>query len=482
MTLKLLILLLLLTLAGIGLYHTQKPLPPGISYRGTAVPLEEPVLLTDVTRHYQDGREERDHEIFDEVFRLVGQANEFILVDMFLFNSTAPENVAHRPLAQQLTEALLARKAEKPELSITVISDPLNTMYGGTISPWFEALRNGGIPVVETALRPLRDSNPTWSAIWRLCCQWFGNNPRDGWLDNALGTRPVTLRSYLALLNFKANHRKVVVADEAGSLRAIVTSANPHDGSSRHSNLGLSFKGPAVIDLLKSERAVLAMSGADTQPIDEQIGQVSEATAPPDDTAMPRVAVLTESAILDEALAMIRKASAGDQLDMAMFYLSHRDIVEALIDAAKRNVALRVLLDANNEAFGHQKSGIPNRQVAMELVRAGVPVRWCNTLGEQCHSKLLMLDKHDGATEMLLGSANFTRRNLDDLNLEADVWVSVADQSQVATRARDFFDQQWQQGPGDDPVMSLPYEDWADESRLRYWRYRIMEATGLSTF
>jgi hypothetical protein len=145
-------------------------------------------------------------------------------------------------------------------------------------------------------------------------------------------------------------------------------------------------------------------------------------------------------------------------------------------------VALRVLLDANNEAFGHHKSGIPNRQVAMELVRAGIPVRWCNTLGEQCHSKLLMLAQQNGATELLLGSANFTRRNLDDLNLETDVWVSVADQSTVATRARDYFDEQWQKGPGDDPVMSLPYEHWADESRLRYWRYRIMEATGLSTF
>ncbi|MEC7728213.1 MAG: phospholipase D family protein [Pseudomonadota bacterium] len=482
MTLKLLILLLLLTLAGIGLYHNQKPLPPGISYRGTAVPLEEPVLLTDVTRHYQNGREERDHEIFDEVFRLVGQANEFILIDMFLFNSTKPEDVAHRPLAQQLTEALLARKAEKPELSITVISDPLNTMYGGTTSPWFQALRDGGIPVVETALRPLRDSNPTWSSIWRLCCQWFGNNPDGGWLDNALGTRPVTLRSYLALLNFKANHRKLMVADEAGSLRAIVTSANPHDGSSRHSNLGLSFTGPAVFDLLKSERAVLAMSGADTTPIDERISMAPDVTGEPQKSEIPLVAVLTESEIRDQALSMIQEASAGDQLDMAMFYLSHRDIVTALVDAAKRGVALRVLLDANNEAFGHQKSGIPNRQVAMELVRAGVPVRWCNTLGEQCHTKLLMLARENGATELLLGSANFTRRNLDDLNLETDVWVSVVEQSQVASGARRFFDEQWQKGPGDDPVMSLPYERWADESRLRYWRYRIMEATGLSTF
>ncbi|TYC59256.1 phospholipase [Marinobacter sp. BW6] len=482
MTIKLLIFLLLLTLAGIGLYHTQKPLPPGISYRGASVPLEEPVLLTDVTRHYQDGRDERDHEIFDEVFRLIGQADEFILIDMFLFNSTGPEDIAHRPLARQLTETLLARKAEKPELSITVISDPLNTMYGGTASPWFEALRTGGISVVETALRPLRDSNPTWSSIWRLCCQWFGNDPDGGWLDNALGTKPVTIRSYLALLNFKANHRKLVVVDEAGSLRAIVTSANPHDGSSRHSNLGLSFKGPAVIDLLKSERAVLAMSGADTKLIDERISQASEVTAEADKPERSRVAVLTESAILDQALAMIAEASAGDQLDLAMFYLSHRDIVQALMGAAKRGAALRVLLDANNEAFGHQKSGIPNRQVAMELVRAGIPVRWCNTLGEQCHSKLLMLVKESGATELLLGSANFTRRNLDDLNLETDVWVSVADQSPVATRARRFFDRQWQNGPGDDPVMSLPYERWADESGLRYWRYRIMEATGLSTF
>ena len=482
MILKFLIVLVLLTLIGIGLYHTNKPLPPGISYRGSALPLEAPVLLTDVTRHYQDGRDEQDHEIFNEVFRLVGQAEEFILIDMFLFNSARPEDVVHRPLAQQLTEALLARKSEKPELSITVISDPLNTMYGGTTSPWFEALRSGGITVVETALRPLRDSNPTWSAIWRLCCQWFGNNPNGGWLDNALGTRPVTVRSYLALLNFKANHRKVVVADEGGSLRAIVTSANPHDGSSWHSNLGLSFTGPAVIDLLKTERAVLAMSEADTSLIDERISQASEGMAAPDKTEMPRVAVLTESTIRDQALTMIHEASAGDQLDLAMFYLSHRDIVEALTVAAERGVTMRVLLDANNEAFGHQKSGIPNRQVAMELVRGGIPVRWCNTLGEQCHTKLLMLDKENGATELLLGSANFTRRNLDDLNLETDVWISVPNQSPVATKARRFFDEQWQKGPDDDPVISQPYERWADESRLRYWRYRIMEATGLSTF
>ncbi len=29
---------------------------------------------------------------------------------------------------------------------------------------------------------------------------------------------------------------------------------------------------------------------------------------------------------------------------------------------------------------------------------------------------------------------------------------------------------------------TLPFEAFADRSRARYWRYRAMEATGLSTF
>ncbi|MBW7472628.1 phospholipase D-like domain-containing protein [Marinobacter sp. M216] len=487
MTLKLLIALFFLLLAGIGLYHTNKPLPAGISYRGTPSPLENPVLLTDVTRHHTDGTETLDHEIFDEVLRLIGSAEKFVLVDMFLYNSTQPEGAAHRPLAKQLTEALLARKQARPEIAMIVISDPLNTMYGGSRSPWFEALREAGITVVETRLPPLRDSNPAWSSLWRPCCQWLGNDPDGGWLSNALGNRLVTVRSYLALLNFKANHRKLLVVDQGSRLRGLVTSANPHDGSSRHGNIGLSFTGKAVADLLKSEQAVLAMSGADTSAVDRWITIAENRKAPVADsrTAAPdtgRVMVLTESAIRDKALDMIDRAGPGDHLDLAVFYLSHRGIVDSLLEAHLRGAILRVLLDANNEAFGHSKSGVPNRQAALELHRAGASVRWCNTRGEQCHSKLLMLRPEQGHIEILLGSANFTRRNLDDLNLETNVWLSLASSAAPAAKAVHFFNEQWRLGPGNDPVMSLPYEAWADDSRVRYWRYRIMEFTGLSTF
>lgn len=481
MSRKILFTLIILMLVGVGLYHTYKPLPPGISHSGDALPLSDAVLLVDATYHHRDGSEARDHEIFDEILRLISQAKSFVLVDMFLFNSSSPEGVEHRPLSQQLTEALINRKAEQPELEIVVISDPLNTLYGGSVSPWFQALRQAGISVTETNLRPLRDSNPGWSAIWRVCCQWFGNNPESGWLPNAIGSQPVTIRSYLALPNFKANHRKVLVADDGNKLRALVTSANPHDGSSRHSNTAISFTGPAVIDVLKSEQAVLNMSGQTSPTLDKLTSEAS-ANQTTDHQSVGKIAVKTESAILDSALQMITNAQGGSRLDLAFFYLSHREIVVALLDAHERGVSMRVLLDANSEAFGHQKSGIPNRQVALELHKAGIPVRWCNTSGEQCHSKSLILRPKTGPTELLLGSANFTGRNLDDLNLETDVRVSVPSDSAVATKAVNFFEQQWQSGPDSDPVMSLPYEHWADDSMLRYWRYRLMEATGLSTF
>jgi phosphatidylserine/phosphatidylglycerophosphate/cardiolipin synthase-like enzyme len=140
------------------------------------------------------------------------------------------------------------------------------------------------------------------------------------------------------------------------------------------------------------------------------------------------------------------------------------------------------LLDANHDAFGREKSGVPNRQAALELTNNGVSVRWCNSRGEQCHSKMLLRQDRNGRARLLLGSANFTRRNLDDLNLETNVHVYSSTQDPVIQKADLFFEEQWRSGPGSEAVMSLPYRAWEDRSTLRYWQYRFMEATGLSTF
>lgn len=465
---------LLLAMVGLGVYHQYKPLPEGLNAMTPLRPAVDVQFLSDDTWQGDDGARHMQHAIFDEALRLIGQAQRLVVMDMFLFNDFAGAASAdHRLLSRELTQALIDRRKAIPTLQAVVITDPLNTVYGSLMPDHLIALEEAGIRIVITELPRLRDSNPLWSAPWRLCCQWLGNDRGSGWLPNPFGEQPITLRSYLRLLNFKANHRKTLVVDEDETWTGLVTSANPHDASSAHSNVALRFSGTAVLDLLATERAVARMSGA----------TLPKAPEPDASDAVDGAAIqlLTEAAIRDAALSLLDGSRPGDRVDIAMFYLSHRAIVDALTSAHERGVKIRVLLDPNRDAFGRTKKGVPNRQVGMELHRTGIPVRWCHTSGEQCHSKMLMHAGAAGEVELILGSANFTRRNLDNYNLETDVRLLASTRHPAIRQAQAFFERLWRNEP-DGRSYSLPFDAFADDSRLRYWQYRIMEATGLSTF
>ncbi len=417
----LLLAILLLVYLATGLYHSLKPLPEGVS---VATPLRtsgEVRFLADYT--FLDARGERHSEqaIFDEILGLIAQARRLVVLDMFLINEFAGDAAgAPRRLSGEVTEALLARRREVHGLQAVLITDPFNTLYNGVEAEHLDRLREAGVEVIITDLSRLRDSNPSWSALWRLCCRWFGNSPDGGWLPSPVGPEKVGLRTYLTLLNFNANHRKTLVVDQGDSWVGLVTSGNPHDASSAHDNVALRFSGMAALDLLETERAVARFSGHD----------FPDTPRPPDSGGSSdgeRVQVLTEGAVRDALISSIESAAPGDELRIAVFYLSHRGVVNAIRDAQRRGVELRLLLDPNEDAFGRKKSGIPNRQVALELHAAGVPIRWCDTHGEQCHGKYLLLTRASGEAELILGSANFTRRNLDDYNLETSVRLLAGD-------------------------------------------------------
>ncbi|WP_376695388.1 phospholipase D-like domain-containing protein [Wenzhouxiangella sp. EGI_FJ10305] len=455
-------------------WHLLKPLPEGLNLAGPWRPATTIRFHADSTWLDAEGRQHNEREIFDAAFAMIERAESLLVTDFFLVNQFAGQaGDGYRPLSAQLVDALVTESRAHDSLRAVLITDPFNDLYGGVEQPLFAELERAGVEVVETDLKPLRDSNPLWSAAWRICCQWFSNGHSGGWLPNPVGEGKVTLRTYLTMLNFKANHRKTLVVAGEGGPEALVTSANPHDASSRHDNIAIAFDGPAVGDLLETERAVLRFS----------TGREPGWPALSFNQARPTVAevrVLTEAAIRDAALAMIDSAGAGDSLDLLMFYLSHRETIESLIDARERGAAVRVVLDPNEDAFGRKKNGVPNRQVAWELHQAGVPVRWCNTRGEQCHGKMLILRPGNGPYRVLAGSANFTRRNLDNYNLETNIELAMNDDIEAMQNIIEFFEERWSNRP--DRIYSLPYEHYADHSRLRYWQYRVMEATGLSTF
>lgn len=463
--------ILFLGYATSAIYHIYKPLPQGLNFSGK-LRHAEVKFLSDQTYLDTQGRQQQDHQIFNEILQLIHQAKTTIVLDMFLFNSEVGDSkLTQRPLMQQLTEALIQKRRESPNIDITFITDPINSVYGGILPDQYRKLRQAGVNVIETNLTPLRASNPLWSGFWYICCQDLGNNPEKGWLANPFGQQKVTLRSYLQLANFKANHRKTLVVDTDQGWTTLITSANPHDGSSRHSNVALVVKGPTAMDILKTEQSVAQMS-ASTSPV-VIMGEVNASQD------QPQVQVLTEAAIYQAVQELIRTAKTNEQIDLAMFYLSERQIVNELKAAQQRGVKLRILLDPNKDAFGRQKNGIPNRQVASELHAAGIPVRWCDTHGEQCHSKIIVKTSANQA-EMILGSANFTARNLKNYNLETDILVKGQAQAAVFQDATRYFNSAWSNLNG--RQMSVDYARYADDSKLKYWTYRFMEWSGLSTF
>lgn len=468
---RLLLALCLIWLAS-AVWQVVKPLPPGV---GMAMPwraADDIAFLADLTYADASGTRHSEHEIFDAALAMIGQARKRIVLDMFLFNDFAgAQGGALRPLSGELARALLDRMAAMPELRVVVVTDPINTVYGGVASAHLHALEHAGAHVVQTDLAALRASNPLWSGPWALCCAWLGNRAEGGWLPNPFGTEKITLRSWLALPNFRANHRKTLVVDAGDGWQALVTSANPHDASSAHGNVALRFSGAAALDLLATEAAVATFSG---RPLD--------ALPAPDHTtahAGPRLRVLTERAIADALIDTTNAAASGDALDVAVFYLSHRGVIGALKAAHARGVSVRVLLDPNEDAFGRKKNGVPNRQVARELVAAGLPVRWCDTHGEQCHAKLL-LHRGAGHATLIVGSANFTRRNLDNLNLETSVQFAAAAGHPAIADAAHWFETNWTNEP--ERRFSTGYGRYADDALLRRIWYRMGESMGISTW
>jgi phosphatidylserine/phosphatidylglycerophosphate/cardiolipin synthase-like enzyme len=472
-----------------ALWNLYKPLPDGVSVRGTIVetPLNQLQFLHDVTGADVFGAPVVRQQIFDSVVKLIGEAREYLVLDFFLFNSQRGATLGvtpHRELSIELREALLKRKRELPQMRILVIADPINDVYGGLPSRDLAALRGAGIEVVVPDLDGLRDSNAIYSAFWRLTMSWWsGDGSGEASLPNPLDAGPdrVTFGAWARLLNFKANHRKVIIGDDGkGGMTGIVTSANPHDASSRHSNVALKLAGAALKPLLDSELAIAADAGWHGG---WEFPEAPAAAAPaPENTA--RVQVLTEGEIRAAIVRNFAGARVGDSIDIAMFYLSERSVIQALLAAARRGVTVRVLLDPNKDAFGRTKSGIPNRSVATELAAASdgaIQVRWFRTHGEQFHSKLITLRS---ATEFwfTLGSANLTRRNLEDFNLEANVAASVPLNAEIATQISAWFDSLWTNRGPPELEYTAEFGAYADPSQGSYWLYRLMEATGLSTF
>jgi phosphatidylserine/phosphatidylglycerophosphate/cardiolipin synthase-like enzyme len=492
-----------MTLVGLWLalagWEANKPLPPGarIASAWHFVPAQNVSFIADITSADAYGRAVSSQAIFEETLKVIRGAHQFLVLDYFMFNSRHdgldPTSPLLRPLSGNLRDALIERRQALPDLKVLFITDPINELYGATSSPDLRLLRAAGIDVVVTDLDPLRDSNHLYSSAWRLAINWWNPNTHgSGSFPNPLGDSdaPLPFGAWAQLLNFKANQRKVVIGDDgSGGLVGVVGSANPHDASGADSNVAARLTGPVLSSLLESELNIARSSGwHGTLPLPPVATEPTQPT--PEDTAdltsgkLARVQVLTEGAVHDALLEHIDATTRGEGIDVAMFYVADRGIVEALLAASRRGVNVRLILDPNKDAYGQTTSGLPNQPAGSELVSesdGAIHVRWYRTHGEQFHTKLVMIYGPQRLW-LTLGSANLTTRSLGDYNLEANVAIEVARNTPLANQTLEYFDTLWSNRASLGIEYTADFSAYADPGQGHYWFYRFLEASGMASF
>ncbi len=478
------VLILLGWLTTVGIYQSHKPLPEGLNFRSEVHQVAEGNIefLADLTYEDSLGNIVHDQEIYDMIDSLVSNAEKYVFIDMFLFNSfLGPANYAYRELSPELTKTLILKKIANPNIKIDFITDPLNTLYGGYKAPELQFLTNSGVNVIITDLRKTRDNTYLYSPVWRTFIQWFGNTDEGGRFKNPLleNGDKVTLRSYLAFGNLKANHRKVVVVDSGDEMVSLITSHNSHSASSDFSNVGLLVKGDIWKDIIYSENAIANFSGGELQ-IDSFLVRNKNII---NDDLPYKLTFLTEKDINKELVESFNSLSQGDSLMIAAFYLSKRGIIKSILTAFKNGADVRIILDPNREGFGYEKYGTPNQATAHELLKksnGNIKLRWYKTHGEQFHTKFNFIKYLDGTSKVILGNSNLTKKNLGGFNLEVELIVEADSDTPLIREIDDYYEKIWNNINGN--TYTVEYDSLKDESFWKMLNYRIKEPLGIAVY
>ena len=471
----------------VTVYYASRSLPAGMRLASApqTIPTRDLTFLDDITGANAYGRGFSTHTIFDAMLRAISDARTLVVLDCHwcsdMHRSNADAVAALTPMAEQLVDALLARKAQVPGLQVLVIADPVNDLYGSAPSTELARLRAAGIQVVTADLARLRDRNVLYSGLWRLAFKWWSPaQAGSGWLPNPFSDDGplLTARAWAQLANLKSADRRVLITDDdQGELTALTGSAEAAMASSIDTVTALQVRGPEVQPLLASELALARVFGwHGSLKAPARSSPRPHGSSPVDDLQFQW---LGEGAIRAALLAHVAASGAGDSIDIASDSLSERSVIAALLAASRRGAAVRMILDPQKNASLWRSA---NQAVGSELLAASdgrIHVAWYRTHSEQFRAALILI-RGSGPVWMATGSASLTRRDLGDYDLSLDAALTCTPTAAPVAAAQSFFDTLWNDRGPPGIEFTADADTWTDPSQLRYWTYRVMELLGIS--
>ena len=515
---------------------TIKNPPLGINYESPIRETENAEFHYDLTYLDKDGNIQYDRNLWDATFKVVDNAKDYLIIEMFLFNDLYNKDKEHFPeFAKEYTERLVKKQQENPNLKVYILADENNNFYGAFEHPFITSMKNAGINVIIVDIFKLKDTFPWYSPFWRTFIKPMGNPQNKGWITNFYGDMwpKLTIRNLLRALNVKADHKKVFLNEK----EVVVSSANIHDPSYFHENIAIYTDGPIVKDVLhdlqlvakfsdseinvddsnKETKSKIEMDLADKTKIKKDtmnIGNledknndmihleenISDSQKNEKDEKESfslnsgkneitdtegktyKIQYLTEGAIGKYLDADIDSLKSGDELLMGMYFLADRGVIDRLIKAANRGVKIRIIFDRSRDAFGMSTNGLPNKPVSKKLkkkTKGKIEIKWYFTNNEQYHTKITLMKKTDGSVIINAGSANLIKKNIRGYIMDSNFRILTTQDSKISKDVYTYFDRLWENKDG---LFTINFDDEPTTSGFSDFMYKILDATQLGSF
>jgi HKD family nuclease len=191
--------------------------------------------------------------------------------------------------------------------------------------------------------------------------------------------------------------------------------------------------------------------------------------------------LITENKIKKALMEEINNSQNNEEIKISIFFFSDRDIIKALLDASERGVDIKIIADPSKFAFGRDNFGVPTRMVINELIKKSkgeIEAKYYDTEAEQFHTKMSIFVRKENIS-VIVGSANYTRKNLDNFNLESDLKITIPIDKTISKDILDYFDKMWNNIDGKYTISADSFEE---PSFWRNIQYRFQEFTGMGTF
>lgn len=414
--------------------------PKGNSYEGEIYQVSDSSIdfLYDLTYEDEQGNIIYEQEIFDKLFEVIDNAQNFIVIDIFLFKDS--EDKVYRNLADELTQHLIEKKKQNQDIQIYFITDYYNLINFDNKN--IKLLKDNKIDISYYSTYKTKDFQ------------------KEGFIN------------YLyKLFQRRINHRKIIIADKDNKIVSLITSANPHDESSPNSNIGIYIEEKIWRDIYDFEKNLNLIQEDKLKPF---FNNISES-----DSGNISVQFLADSGLTHALSKEIDQTEKGESIEIMSFLISDKKIINKLLSASKRGVEIKIILDLNKVSFSREKNGIPNQPVA-EIInkksKEDITIRWYDSHGEQFHIKMTSIKKKDNQSIIFLGSSHLVNYDTINYNSQADIKIIADSNSNIAQEVHNLFNRIWFNKQG---TYTADYNQFKDDSILKRLQYEKKQFTRL---